>query len=188
MGRNQVVILLYLHLPHPSMQSLSHKAPLQMSPLEPSDGSMVVHCSHLSADVSEDVAKIKYFLCHNRVKIKKIITEEEAGQLHFLEWSGERISSQSRMVFERSNSEFFRKFCRQDSRWGNLLAKKSWPILIFFSDTSTVLKILFLFSIIFKILCAADPYRRGTVWFWSGIVLSCKINDQKFGKSMFGKL
>ena len=71
MGRNQIVILLYLHFPHPSMQSLSHKAPLQMSPLEPSDGSMVVHCSHLSADVSEDVAKIKYFLSHNRDNVLK---------------------------------------------------------------------------------------------------------------------
>ena len=37
-----------------------------MSPLDPSDGSIVVHCSHLSAAVSEDDAKMKYFLCYNR--------------------------------------------------------------------------------------------------------------------------
>ena len=33
---------------------------------------------------------------------------------------------------------------------------------------------------------AADPYRPGTVWFRSGMVLSCQINYQKFGESMFG--
>ena len=35
---------------------------------------------------------------------------------------------------------------------------------------------------------AADPYRPGTVWFRSGMVLSCQINYQKFGESMLGKI
>ena len=44
-------------LNHPGWQSLSHKAPLQMSPFDPSEGSMVVHCSHRSAEATEDVAE-----------------------------------------------------------------------------------------------------------------------------------
>ena len=41
---------------------------------------------------------------------------------------------------------------------------------------------------IFKISWAADPGRSGTVWFWSGMVPSCRINYQKFGEFMFGKI
>ena len=40
---------------------------------------------------------------------------------------------------------------------------------------------------IFKISWSTDPSRSGTVWFRSGIVPSCHINDQKF-EFMFGKI
>ena len=43
-------------------------------------------------------------------------------------------------------------------------------------------------SMILKISWTADSCRPGTVWFWSGMVLSCQINYQKFGESMFGEI
>ena len=43
-------------------------------------------------------------------------------------------------------------------------------------------------SMIFKISWAADLSRSGTVWFRSGMVPSCHINNQKFGVFMFDKI
>ena len=43
-------------------------------------------------------------------------------------------------------------------------------------------------SMIFKISWATDPCWPGTVWFLSGMVPSCQINFQMFGKSIFGKI
>ena len=41
---------------------------------------------------------------------------------------------------------------------------------------------------IFRISWAADRSRSETVWFWSGMVPSCHINNRKFGEFMFGQI